>query len=155
MARREKTVAITAEGRDRGKSFVIREMPADQGERWAYRALLALSRGGIELPPGLFERGWAGLAEMMPYFLVIGLRALNGAQWAEVEPLLEEMMACIQYKPPANAPLQQLFPGENCQIEEIATRAQLRKEVFQLHLNFSLAEAFPTTDPSPQSPPSA
>lgn len=155
MARKELRVTITAEGRDRGKMFVLREMPADQGERWAFRTLLALSRGGIDLPQGMFDGGFAGLATMLPYFLVIGLRSLHGAQWNEFEPLLEEMMGCVQYQPPGGAPVQQLFPGENSQIEEVATRVKLRQEVVQLHVGFLLADALATSGTPPSAPASA
>lgn len=119
------------------------------------RALLALSRGGIEIPPGMFDGGWVGLATMLPYAIVIGLKSLHGAQWAEMDPLLEEMMACIQWQPPGGAPLQPLFPGENCQIEEIASRLQLRKEVLQLHMGFSMADALSTSGEPPSEPQSA
>lgn len=158
MGRRTAVITITDPGRDKGKQFVLTEMFADQGERWVYRTLLALSRGGIDLPPGIFERGFAGFAELLPYLLVVGLRALHGAQWAELEPLLDEMMECIKFQPPGTNGnpqlLQPLFPGHNCQIEEIGTRAMLRKEVLQLHAGFSLADAFSTLDPE-QSPPEA
>lgn len=155
MARREQRVTITAEGRDRGKVFMLREMDSDRGERWALRSLLALSRGGIEVPPGMFDAGFAGLATMLPYFLVIGLQSLHGSQWAEIEPLLDEMMGCVQWQPPGAAPLQPLFPGENSQIEEIATRLQLRKEVLQLHVGFSVADALSTSEQPPPAPASA
>lgn len=155
MSRKEKTVTITAEGRDRGKAFFLTEMPADQGERWAFRTLLALSRGGIDLPPGIFDGGFAGLSTMLPYFLVIGLKSLHGAQWAEVEPLLDEMMLCVQWKPPGGAPLQPLFPGVNCQIEEVATRVKLRQEVLQLHVNFSVADSLSTSGQDPPAPASS
>lgn len=158
MARRIKVVTITAEGRDKSKEFYLTEMPADQGERWAYRALLALSRGGIDLPPGMFDQGWGALAHMMPYFVVVGLKALHGAQWLEIEPLLEELMECIKFKPPGiNDPagFAPIHPGVNSQIEEISTRAFLRKEVVELHLGFSVADALLNSDPSPSSAPAS
>lgn len=139
MARRVKRVLIKEEGRDKGKTFEITEMPADQGERWAYRVGIALSRGGIEVPTGMFDGGWAGLAKMWPYLLVVGLRALHGAQWEEFEPLLDEMMNCVKWCPPGNAPLQDIHPGVDSQIEEVKTRVELRKELIELHLGFSLA----------------
>ena len=40
--RREATVAITREGRDQGKSFNIRELPAAQAEEWFSRAIMLL-----------------------------------------------------------------------------------------------------------------
>jgi hypothetical protein len=154
VGRHTKTVTVTAPGRDKGKQFLITEMDADKGERFAARALLALSRGGIDLPEGIFATGFAGLANIMPYLLVVGLRSLHGAQWAEVEPLLDEMMACVQFVPPGtNADpqlLQPLFQGENAQTEEVTTRFMLRKEVVQLHVGFSLADAASTSGQPPQ-----
>lgn len=152
MARHEKRVTIATPGRDAGKTYLIQEMPAYQGEKWAYRALLALSRGGIELPPGIFDAGFSGLAAMMPYFLVIGLRSLHGAQWVELEPLMDEMMTCVQWCPPGNAPLQPYMAGAEHQVSEIATLQKLRLEVLQLHVNFSIADALQTTESSPQAP---
>lgn len=114
-------------------------MPADQGERWAFRMLLALSRSGVEVPDGMFSGGWAGLDTLWPFLLVTGLNGLHGAQWAEMEPLLNEMMACVQWCPPGNAPPQPIFAGVDSQIHEVATRIELRKAVIELHLGFSPA----------------
>lgn len=153
MPRHTRVVTITAAGRDKGKQFHLQEMDADRGERWALRALLALSRGGIEVPEGLFDQGWSGLAGVLPYALVIGLKSLHGSQWSEVEPLLDEMMECVKFIPPGwgqnELLLQPLSPGSDYQIEEIATRLHLRKEVLQLHINFSLADALSTSEPIP------
>lgn len=145
--RRTKIVTITSEGRDKNKQFLITEMSADQGERWAYRTLLALSRGGFELPPGIFEAGMAGLAAIVPYLVVIGFRSLHAARWEELEVLLDEMMPCIKYQPPvAGLEAQEIIGGVNSQIEEIKTRVELRKEVLMIHVDpFALA-AFQSTD---------
>lgn len=147
MARREKLVTITSEGRDKGKTFKLTEMSADQGERWSYRTLLALSRGGFELPPGIFDAGMAGLAAIVPYLVVIGFRSLHAARWEELEVLLDEMMACVKYTPGiVGVPDQELIAGVNSQIEEIRTRVELRKEVLMLHVSpFDLA-AFQNTE---------
>lgn len=155
MARHTKVVTITAAGRDKGKTFVITEMDADKGERWALRTLFALSRGGIEVPPGMFDQGWIGLANLVPYALVIGLRSLHGAQWLEVEPLLDEMMECVRWQPPGCAGNPELLQSVSAgaagaiQIEEISTRFFLRKEVLQLHMGFSLADALSTSGQTP------
>lgn len=147
MARKTKLVTIASEGRDKGKNFRITEMDADRGERWAYRTMLALSRGGFELPPGIFDAGMAGLAAIVPYLVVIGFRSLHAARWEELEVLLDEMMTCVKYAPPiAGLPDQELISGINAQIEEIRTRVELRKEVLMLHVNpFDLA-AFQNMD---------
>lgn len=149
MARRTKTVTITSEGRDKGKAFLITEMDAWSGEKWSYRALLALSRGGFELPPGIFEAGMAGLAAMVPYLVVIGFRSLHAARWEELETLLDEMMTCVKYQPPQlGVEAQDIRTGVNSQIEEIRTRVELRKEVLMLHISpFDLA-AFQSLEPA-------
>jgi len=46
MARKTATVTISAEGRDKGKTFFLTEMSAERSEEWGERALLALVRGG-------------------------------------------------------------------------------------------------------------
>lgn len=163
MARHTKIVTIRAKGRDAGKSFVLTEMDADKGERWAFRTLLALSRGGIEVPQGMFDQGWIGLAGLMPYVLVVGLQSMHGAQWAELQPLLDEMMECVKYKPPGvpndERLYQELFEGASSQIEEISTRMHLRKEVLELHMGFSVAGALSNSGsdstPSPEAAQSA
>jgi hypothetical protein len=147
--RKDKVVTITTEGRDKGKMFRLVEMPADQGEKWAYRALLALSRGGMNLPSGIFDSGMAGLASVVPYLVLIGLRSLNAAKWEEMEPLLDEMMSCVKYQPPqAGVQAQDLISGINSQIEEIRTRVELRKAILELHVDPSLAAVLQTSETS-------
>jgi hypothetical protein len=143
---RTKLVTITSEGRDQNKTFLITEMDSYRGEKWAYRALLALSRGGFELPPGIFEAGMAGLAAIVPYLLVIGFRSLHAARWEELEILLDEMMSCVKYKPPQiDLPAQDLRNDTTSQIEEIRTRVELRKEVLMLHVDPFVLAAFQTS----------
>lgn len=144
MGRRSELVTLT-DGRDRGKQFRIDEMYADSGERWALRALLAISRSGVNVPPGLFENGWAGLAAMMPYLFVIGFQGLSGAKWEEIEPLLNEMMACITFQPPGGYPTQPLGVGPAFQIEEVKSLLLLRKKVLELHVDFSAVASPPAT----------
>lgn len=143
MPRHTKEVTLT-DGRDKGRTFLLTEMPADQGERWALRALLAISRSGVEVPPGLFETGWAGLASIMPYLFVIGFQGLAGAKWDELEPLLTEMMSCVQYVPGYGHPAQAIKDGTLCQIEEVKSFLKLRRMVLELHLDPSAAGVLQT-----------
>lgn len=130
MARKELTVVIDAEGRDRDKAFFIREMPAAQGEAWAIRVFLAMGKAGIEVPEDIAQAGMAGIARM-------GFRALFGMSYEDAEPLLAEMMACVQRIPNPQEPrvLRSLVEDD---IEEIKTRLYLRAKVFELHTGFSL-----------------
>lgn len=131
--RRTKIITIAKEGRDKGKVFEITEMPAAQGERWAMRALLALSRGGASMPNEEIFGGMQSLA-------VIGLRALMQIDYADAEPLLEEMFSCLQVIPDPKKPhvKRELVDDD---IEEISTRVYLRAEIFSLHTGFSVPAA--------------
>lgn len=139
--RRTATFTVTTEGRDKGKSFLITEQPADIAERWATRAFIQLANAGAKLPEGVLDDGMSGLAATLPGLIVQGVRSLAGLTYnSEVETLLAEMMTCVQFVPPgAGIPPQPLFSGSASQLEEIGTRLQLRMEVVKLHLNPSLA----------------
>lgn len=135
MARRTKSITIEggADNRDAGKTFVLTEMPADQAERWATRALLQLAAAGVEMPDGAVGAGLAGFAEM-------SVQALDKIDYDKVEPLLDEMMGCVKYQPlAAGVPPQALLHGEASQIEEVSTRFTLRMEILKLHTGFSAA----------------
>jgi hypothetical protein len=129
MARREQTVAITAEGRDQGKVFVLREMPASQAEKWAARALLALAKSGVEIPDDAAQAGLAGVAS-------IGFQAFGGLSWELAEPLLDEMFDCVKIQPGDNAAVTRKLIEDD--IEEVATRLKLRMALFELHTGFSM-----------------
>jgi hypothetical protein len=130
MARKTKVVQIDEEGRDRGKIFVITELPASQAERWATRALLALARSGVDLPNNIASAGMAGIA-------IAGFQALAHIKFEDLQPLMEEMFTCIRIQRDPKHP-EMTFPLLEDDIEEIATRLNLRAEVFTLHTGFSI-----------------
>jgi hypothetical protein len=137
VARKVVDVTITDEGRDKGKTFVLTEMPASQAEKWAMRLLLALTRAakdgaGIEIPDNLIEQGMAGVAQL-------GVKALAGVSFAEAEFLMDEMFRCVQIRQPAI--VRALVEDD---IEEVRTRFKLRVELIALHTGFSLPD-FPST----------
>lgn len=130
--RKTREIKIDAEGRDKGKTFVITEMPASQAEKWAVRAFLAMSRSGVEIPDNLEGTGMAGIA-------TLGLKALGGIQEDDAIRLMDEMFDCVKFKPDdARIPPRDLVEDD---IEEVATRVKLRIEIFELHTGFSLAAA--------------
>jgi hypothetical protein len=134
--RRELDYTVSAPGRDKGKTFHIKEAPAAQVEWWAIRAFSALEKAGIDV--GAYaERGVAGL-------IVLGVRGLALLPPHELKPLLDEMMACITFvRPDPNNPsvtrpmLDNGSDGDD--VEEIATRLTLRQQIAELHVGFSLA----------------
>lgn len=116
-------------GRDEGKSFLLTEMPASQAEDWAIRAAGSALRSGLDIPPSIVSAGFGAIC-------FLALQNLMSGAWSDVKPLLDEMMACIQSV--QNADIRPLYEDD---IEEVATRAFLRDEVFRLHANFSVAES--------------
>lgn len=128
MARKEKTVVITAQNRDAGKHFLLTEMPARQGEAWGMRALLALARGGVDIPEEMMSAGLAG-------FAVIGVKALGNLDYATAEPLLAEMLAQVQIVPDPSRPMirRALIDDDT---EEVSTLLTLRREILELHVQF-------------------
>src|SRR5690348_17281961 len=116
--RKTKIVVIDRPGRDLHKNFLLTEMPASQAEKWAMRAFLAMAHAGIELPEEIQGAGMAGLA-------LIGLRTLGRVSWVEAEPLMDEMMGCVQFIPdPAKPAFSRALIEDD--IEEPQTRLQLR-----------------------------
>ncbi|HGE8373774.1 TPA: hypothetical protein ACGD64_000577 [Serratia marcescens] len=128
MARKETFITIDAAGRDQGKVFYIKEMSASQAEWWALRALMAMGRGGVEIPDNLRSMGIAAMA-------VEGLKAISKIPPDEAKPLLDELMTCVQAVPnPADKTV--VRPLIEADIDEVATRLNLRAEVFKLHVDF-------------------
>lgn len=147
MARRQLTIRIDAEGRDKGKVFVITELPASQAERWALRAVMALGAANAELPDGMELAGLAGLARgigvtdgasLLEAFARTALTLFTRIPFEQAEELLSVMWACIQIIPDPGNPsvIRSLIEDD---IEEVTTRLRLRSEIIKMHLGFSQA----------------
>jgi hypothetical protein len=136
--RKEKTVVIES-GRDKGKMFLIKELPASQVERWATRALFVMMNCGVEIPDNLLSAGLAGIA-------AVGIKSLTKVPYEQAEPLFDEMMTCIAIVPDPRQPLvkrgyEGVGPMIEDDIEDVTTRLVLRKAVFELHMDFFLGAA--------------
>jgi hypothetical protein len=144
MARRKERLTIPgtrseAPGeRDNGKTFILTEMDAYAGQDWALRALLALARSGAQLPEGALDAGWGALAGF-------AFTALSGASYAQLRPLLDEMLAQATYEHDPRHPPQPIIPGPNCPIEEIKTFLTIQTALFKLHAGFFVAAGPLTT----------
>ncbi len=143
MPRKVETVTIDREGRDKGKSYVLTEMPAMQAEKWALRLLNAAARNGLAIPDDVAAAGMAGVAQMVA---VNGMAALAGIAWADMEPLLDEMMECVQIRPSAGVTRDVHLETD---IEEIFTRVQLRGAILRLHVDPSLLVSQSTSGSAP------
>lgn len=125
-----KQITYTAtDGRDTGKKFHITEMGARPAHRWATRALFALLNGGADIPEDALSLGMAGIA-------AVGVNMLNGVSLEAAEPLLDELLTCVEVQPDPSKPevRRKLFDED---IEEPVTYFKLQKEVLKLHLDFS------------------
>ena len=130
--RKTKYVTVPATGgRDAGKCFLLTEMDAVRTEKWAGRALLAIAASGIDIPPEVLRMG-AGAV------VAAGFRALTTVAFADAEPLLDEMLQCVQFVPDARKK-DVLRPLDLEDIEEVKTILLLRSEVIELHVGFSIA----------------
>ncbi len=121
--------------RDKGKLFCITEMPALRAEAWATRALIALMGSGVQMPADAVP-GMATLVE-------VGYDSLQRLKYETLEPLLTEMLGCVQYFPDASRPsfMRHLFVAGSEDIEDVATLVMLRLEVWRLHTDFLQAGA--------------
>lgn len=137
--RRTATIKITDEGRDKGKTFIVTEMSSADGEDWAIQAFFALANAGMEFPDEVAQGGFAGIA-------AVGYQALMKLPYEAAKPLLDKMMTCVQYQHDPKHPLQPIYEGDACQIEEIKTRLLLRMEVFKLHTLFLKSDATPVSE---------
>jgi hypothetical protein len=128
MARKELFVTIADEGRDKGKVFKLTEQSAIDIDKWANRATHAIIRAGGVLPDEIVKMGVIGI-------LVVGYHRLMHIPWSELDPLLDELMRCVDIVPTPNQPnvIRKLFPND---IEEVQTLRTLREQVFVLHTGF-------------------
>lgn len=131
MALKKETVTITADNRDKGKVFIVTEMPARPFEKWAIKALTAMGQAGIELPDDLSEMGAMGLA-------ILGFKSIIKIQFERAEELLDEMFLYFEIQPDPNNPAIKR-PIIDSDIEEVATRLKLRAVWWELQTGFQLA----------------
>lgn len=137
MARRVETF-MADYGRDAGKSFDLTEMPAEDGEWWALRALRALAVAGVDLP-----EDWENAA--MATLMVRGMAALAALPEHTLKALMTEMFDCVRFRS-AKGVVIELSTGANSQIEEVKTRWQIRKALWYLHTGFSSADELPNSE---------
>ncbi|SRR5579871_6549642 len=149
MGRKTKTVVITEEGRDKGKTFLLTEMPAVRAERWASRVLALMVKSGATVTPEAADAGMQGLAATMPASgSAITASEASTMITALQDPSLEDWWTCVQYVHAPGQPPMAIDLGDACPIEEIATITHLRMEVLGLHVDF-FSNGKPSTSASP------
>lgn len=118
--------------RDNGKVFVLTEMDAYTGQRWATKALSALLRVGAGVSREEAASGMAGLASIGPGSILLLPSEV-------LEPLKDEMLLQAQYEHKAGQPPQAIVIGPTCCVEEIPTFTHILLALVELHVGFSLA----------------
>lgn len=134
--RKTADVTIPIEGRDKGKLFRLTEMPALQAERWARRALHAISQGGWKLTDQNIEpgTGMAGIF-MLPY------DALASMQPDMADELFDEMLStCVKIVRDKSHPDMVFDVMPSTDYEEISTIIYLRGKIIELHTGFFFVE---------------
>lgn len=137
-----KTIIHKMEGedRDKGKTFVITEMAARPAHRWASKAIFALLNAGVEIPEELRDAGLAGIALM-------GISAISKIPYAVAEPLLDEILECVQIKQEL---VTRAIVDED--IEEPKTLFTLQRLVLTMHIEPFISGGVQTSA-SNQTPP--
>ena len=113
--RKTSHITIQDEGRDKGKVFVLTEKSAIEADKWGIRALLALSKSGVPIPPEFMEMGIIGV-------LAVGIHRLAGVSFGDLEPLLDEMLTCVEIMPTPGRPdvIRKLTAGRHRGSEDAA-----------------------------------
>ena len=127
---RKQRIVKAEDGRDNGKLFQITEWDAARAERWALRALFGLGKGGVEIPPQIIDLG------AMAIMYAVGSQALRIPSRLALR-LADELMECVRRV--ETKVVRDLEPED---IEEVATRLMLKKEVLKLTFGFFTGAAF-------------
>ena len=144
MARKTKTLVIDS-GRDKGKSFLITEMPVTRADKWANTALLAMLRGGVDVGNvnfGLIADtiGVGDAPKIDPMGGMLELARITIAGLGNVtetvgQELLDQLINdCAQVISSGGVVRQMLSIDD--EIEDLKTLWMLRKESLLLHIDF-------------------
>ena len=130
MARKTKDLVI-ADGRDKGKTFVITEMSVIDADNWANRALLAMLRGGVDV--GNLDFSNVNTSGGMLELARVVIAGLGNMQEQIATDLLNELLDCARIVPSGGIPRDILLDSD---IESIKTLWQIRKEALMIHIDF-------------------
>lgn len=130
MALKEKIITIE-DGRDKGVTYKVVEMPVSRLEKWCCRALLALFRA--ELPADIADIAHTSNAVALAKGVMRGLSSLA---WHDAEPLYDELLGQI-YRVPDKGQAIPLRPDTlDLYISDVSTIYRLRMEALLISLDF-------------------
>jgi hypothetical protein len=134
MALKTTTVTIS-DGRDKGRKFLITEMPANVAERWILRVVFGLGRSGIELPPELLQLGAAPIA----YTIASMVNKIPSRLGLKLADELMEYVQRVEEKLTRSL--------VDTDIEDYTTRFKLKGEVLKLVFGFFVVAVSQKSDP--------
>lgn len=123
--RKEKVYTVDS-GRDAGKSFLIREMPVLQADKWAQRALFAIAQSGADASNVDLKGGMMEMAKFA-FSAIGGIDADAGGE------LLDELLTCVQIIPSGGEARSMIIDSD---IEDVKTLFLLRQEALMIHIDF-------------------
>ena len=100
-------------------------MPVLRAEKWAARVLIAIGRA---------DKASSGIAGLLANGIEGLLSSLTRIAWEDAEPLLDEMLTCVQAQPSLG--IYRPLNMDASDIEEIGTLLKLRQEILGLHFRF-------------------
>ena len=123
MARKTATIVIEEKNRDAGTRFVVTEMSAANGSRFAFQIFQLLAASGLDINlKGL------GTAEVIR--LIMG--AINALHPDQFDQYKAQLMECVQWQSPTDhKTTRKLMDGD---VEEISTVYRLMFEALRLTL---------------------
>lgn len=140
---RRKAEWVGVDGRDKGRRYVLEEPAATLSEAMALRVFLAAARSGLEIPDSVKELGIVGLA-------VYGIELIGKLPYDDALAAADFLMACVKIN--EGALVRDL---EEDDVEEVATRLKLKREVLTLITGFTWGDVASSLGRPPTPPPTA
>lgn len=136
MARKTHTFTIES-GRDKGKTFLITEMPLLRADRWAMKMAKALAAAGIDM-----NQLAGGVDMQMNGLGMLGIAqacasAIGNMEEGVFEELTDTLLGCaeIVVSNSVTRPIIYSDTGDS-DIEDIGTVFKIRAQAFKLHVDF-------------------
>lgn len=142
MPRKQEFVTIDADGRDKGRIFILTEMDAWAAIRWCAKAMLALAQTGAQMPSGALAKAAEGGPETLA---ILGTQLFAFLPEPVALALMEEAKTCVAFQSSVGTS-QPIYKGDQCQVEEPSTWFKLLQRLLVIHLGFFKAVATPNTD---------
>ncbi|CAI9399148.1 hypothetical protein [Lelliottia sp. T2.26D-8] len=130
MARKEIPFIVEAEGRDKGKEFIITEMSAWDADSLAQDIFRAMGDAEFSsIPPDVISMGCAGLA-------TVGLSVMSAASPDVARKLRDRLMSTVEIIITHEGQRQTRPVNGAIDFEEVSTIRTLLDKVFQVNFSF-------------------